>query len=203
VGYIAHALNVSNPKPAVLAAIAMATLLVSGCGGGSSSSGTTGGSQVGASPDSESQPAAPVTTATPAQTQTVTTATTAAPPTTQSAVATANAICARRNRELTAAPEVGADMPALLAASRKRAAIEERSLGELEKLKPPADIAKRYNDLLVLYKQALLKVVKVGEHANAGDAAGAARAREQAGVKPLRLLVLTAHTGLRDCSGLG
>jgi len=183
-------------------------LLVAGCGGSSGGTASTSASQTGASVAAQSQPAGvAATTASsaqaPAQATTPSSATTGASSRTHPAIAAANAICARRNHELTAVPEGGTDVHALLAASRTRAAIEERALGELEKLTPPSGIAKQYGELVAFYKQALLKIVKVGERAEAGDAAGARRARERADVNPLRLLVLTIHTGLRDCSGLG
>jgi hypothetical protein len=117
-------------------------------------------------------------------------------------IATANAICARRNRELVAVTDVRTALPAIAATARKRAAIERLALTELERLMPPASIAAHYRKMVIDYRDALLRVVKMGERAEAGDVAGTQRAKTRAGAQTLRLLVATAHTGLKDCAGI-
>jgi hypothetical protein len=117
-------------------------------------------------------------------------------------VATADAICARRNRELAGISEAGEGLPARAAAARKRATVQQRALGELERLTPPASIAGEYRELIDVDRVELQKLVRLRERSQAGDAEGVRLVTSQIGSKRLRLLVVGTRIGLRDCSGI-
>jgi hypothetical protein len=121
----------------------------------------------------------------------------------QGAVAAAEQICARRNHALAAIPDTATNLRALAAAARRRAGVDERAVSELEKVSPPADLAARYRQLIAFDKAALLRVVTLGERAEAGDAAAVRLAKAKAASGRLRLLILLAHTGLKECSAIG
>jgi hypothetical protein len=170
-------LTANNPRSAIPSTLAfVGALALAGCGGGSSSTASNGATSTAArSRGSGGQPT----------------------------VTTADAICARRNRELAAVTDTGADQPTQASAARKRATVERRALGELEKLTPPAGIAARYRDLVEVDRAELQRIVELGDRVQGGNTASARLAVPGANGGNLRLLVLAARTGLRDCSTIG
>lgn len=152
-------------------------------------------------------PASGTTTASsPAVTGTVRTgASTASTPsaTPPSALAEANAICARRDHELTGARLTSTSLLALAAAARRRGSIEQRALAELERLTPPAKLTTNYHRLISLNQAALLRTVKLGELARAGDAAGVRMAKAMTGQGGLALLLAAVQADLKGCGAIG
>jgi hypothetical protein len=120
-----------------------------------------------------------------------------------SALAAAEAICARRSKELAGIPLAGANLPAVAAAARRHAAIQQRALSELEQLTPPGKDAAAYRTLIADEQAALLQVVKLGERAQSGDSAAARAARTKIEVGGLRLLVAASRAGVKRCAVSG
>jgi hypothetical protein len=114
----------------------------------------------------------------------------------------ANAICARRNGELAAIPVSSVSLHAVAVAARRRAKIELRALGELERLTPTGAQSASYRQLMALDRAALLGAVKVGERAQAKDAAGVRAARDKARAGSLRMLFVASRVKLRECSAI-
>jgi hypothetical protein len=113
-------------------------------------------------------------------------------------IASADAICARRNGELAAISGSAADAGATGSVESRRVAIERRALDELAKLKPPAGVVLGYQRVLV-YSQAMLERAQaLSRSASATDAKGTPLAK--AAIKgQLRLLIAAVRTGLKDC----
>ena len=184
----------------------LVAILAAGCGGGSGSTASSAPGQAGRSsaPQAQTQTTGASSSSSPVPGQQGSTATSTAKPVAsgQAAVAAANAICTRRNRELLPLAYTSKSLHAVAAAARKRAAVEQRALGELERLTPPPAIAGPYRKILDGNQATLIAIVKVGEAAEAGNAAAVRSAK--AGEKPGRLgLLLTAvRAGLKSCGGL-
>jgi hypothetical protein len=93
-------------------------------------------------------------------------------------LADADAICARRNGELSALSAKGAGQQA----SGHRAAIEERALGELAALRPPQSAGRAYRQMLDASRMVLSGAAKAGGHGE------------------LRLLVAALRAGTKHCA---
>lgn len=94
-------------------------------------------------------------------------------------LANADAICVRRNGELSALSAKGTGPQA----SASRAAIEERALGELAALRPPSSAARAYRQMLADSRIAL------------GSAS-----KKAGGQGQLRLLGAALRVGLKHCA---
>jgi hypothetical protein len=130
----------------------------------------------------------------------------ASPAASQPSLAAADAICARRNAELSAVRTAGESLHMLAVAARRHAKIELQALEELREIKPPPAQAASYRKLVAFDRAALLQVVRIGERAQTGDAAGARAAKAKAGGSNLSLLAVAARMKLRNCAavpGLG
>lgn len=93
-------------------------------------------------------------------------------------LADADAICVRRNGELSALYAKGTGQQA----SARRAAIEERALGELAALRPPASAARAYRQMLDDSRLVRSPASKAG------------------GQGQLRLLVAAQRAGVKHCA---
>lgn len=97
-------------------------------------------------------------------------------------LADADAICIRRNGELTALAAKGAAQSSTTTA--RRAAIEQRALGELAAIKPPASAALAYRQVLQYSRIALSQGSQPGEQGQ------------------LRLLVAAVRAGVKHCAAV-
>lgn len=186
------------------AVLVPAVIFVSGCGGGSGEHNTSGAAatatSAGQSPaaTTATAPSVPAASA-PATSTSAPTGTSAKSSAQPAAIAGADAICARRNKELASVSGAGSSLQAVASAASRRAAIEQRALGELEQLTPPSEVAGDYRAVLAFSKSVLERTTKVEAYARSNDAAGVSSAR--ASDKGwLRLLFSAARAGLRDCS---
>ncbi len=93
-------------------------------------------------------------------------------------LANADAICARRNGELSALSAKGAEQT-----QARRTAIEERALGELAALHPPSSAARAYRQMLDDSRLAL------------GPAS-----KKSGGQGQLRLLGAALRVGVKHCA---
>jgi hypothetical protein len=117
--------------------------------------------------------------------------------------ATADAVCARRNRELRRFPLGGAGLAATASDASQRALIERHALGELSALKPPPGGGSPWEAMILQTKLVLAEVTKLAQAAHAGDDV-AVRKDLAAAVKPqFRLLAAAAETGTRHCTVVG
>lgn len=197
--------------------LSLASLAAIGCGGGSTNAGTTRSAGDGSATGSTSArtatgAGAPATTPAPPKhgsavaerpKQGSVTDSPGQAPSAGGMVAAANAICTGRSHELSALRDPGANMNAIAVWARRRAEIELRALGSLEKLTPPTGIAAKYAKLIATDKDTMLAVVKLASEARAGNAEGVRTAKERTELGRLRLLLATARTGLTACSATG
>ena len=96
-------------------------------------------------------------------------------------LADADAICVRRNGELSALSAKGGGQQA----SARRASIEERALGELAALRPPRSAARAYKQMLEDSRIALGRASKGNDHGQ------------------LRLLFAALRVGAKHCAAVG
>jgi len=81
--------------------------------------------------------------------------------------------------------------------------IEQRALGQLEKLTPPAGVARDYANVLAFNRASLRRLVKVSRYVRANDAAKAHAAELAATRGQLRGLFSAARAGMRNCASSG
>ena len=118
-------------------------------------------------------------------------------------IAQADAICARRNSELATINASSEHLSAIASASSRSAAVEQRALGELTRLKPPANVAHDYHQVLAFSAVAAERLTKLSQRARSKDLAAvlATKAAYAKGLKAqLRLLVAANRAGLKDCA---
>jgi hypothetical protein len=175
----------TNVIPWRLLAVALGIVALvgaAGCGGGAgekTSSGTGAGTAGATGPSGSStsaQPAAKV-----------------------DAAVQANAICARRNRELKATVPPHASLPKVVASAAGRAAIERRALSELNELVPPASTAGAWKAAKAAIEAELQGTLALARLAGASDSASLRRERALLDKPQLRLLVAASHAGLKEC----
>jgi hypothetical protein len=161
--------------------IAVLVVTVTGCGGGSNRAGST--------------------------TKTASSAATTAPSTNarQSAagstpVVRAEAICARRNRELSAIARPGASLVEIVGSATRRAAIPRRSLSELERISPPTSIAADWKTILAATERALQATEKLAHSSGPTDLASLRNQIALIGKPQIRLLLTATKVGLRHCA---
>ncbi len=120
---------------------------------------------------------------------------------TASAVAAANAICARRNSELAAVGGAAksASLSKLASVAARRAAIEQRALGELGQLRPPGKIAPAWRQVLEYSDAALRQTARLAESTRSNDPSGVRSLSASSSAWQLRLLVASARSGLKRC----
>lgn len=190
----------------VLGALALPVLCATGCGGSGESRAGSGGSAsapasaAGApSTPAAKTPAAGSSTASDTP-QPVGSSAPTAPTSKAAMLATANALCARRSKEIAAIPDGGDSLQAIGSAASRRAAIERRALDELSALTPPDGIARDYGKLIADDALALQRTLRLSAAAKANDAEAVRSAKAASETGQLRLLVIAARTGLRGCS---
>ncbi len=115
-------------------------------------------------------------------------------------IAQANAICTRRNRELTATTRPGASLPQILRATPRRAGIERKALGELVHLTPPAAVAGDWRKLVLATAAVLARTVALEQLVGRTDRAGVARETALLNKSQVRLLVSGSRAGTRQCA---
>ncbi|HXP36384.1 MAG TPA: hypothetical protein VN817_01340 [Solirubrobacteraceae bacterium] len=115
----------------------------------------------------------------------------------------ADAICARRNKELAAVPISDGALAATASTATRRGAIERRALTELGKLTPPASAAGNWKKLISASEDSLEQVRELAKAASSNDREGVTRRLTAVGGPQLRLLGAAVHTGTRECSTVG
>jgi hypothetical protein len=184
----------------VLALVAVA-VTTTGCGGGAGSASTTSPSTKAAS----SQPPAPIkpgSSPSPSSTSPASVGTPAPNRATDASfVGQAEAICARRNKELASVGRLGADKSQVASVASRRAAIERQALAELTQLTPPAKLAHDWQSVITYSRLTLLRVVRLGEYARSHGARSIERFRtgSSSGVR-FPLLVAAEQAGLKQCA---
>jgi hypothetical protein len=117
--------------------------------------------------------------------------------------ARANEICKRRNRELADAPIRQPSVALLASALGHRAAIEQRALSELAKLKPPRAVASAWGRVLAGSQETLAALRKLDKAARANDSKAVAQQLDSSKQVQLELLAAGERAGLRRCSSVG
>ncbi len=189
----------------LLAGAALFALVVSlaGCGGGGegakagvtvtvTSATTTAAAQTGApTSPSSSTPAG-------ASGQSTGQATSSA---TSSLATAADAICARRDAEVVglASAKSIADLAKVASTASRRAAIEQRALGELQRLTPPTGVAREWRKI-VQYGEATLRRTRVlASLAKAHDVNAVRPLLLVGAATPLTVLLAASRSGLKQC----
>lgn len=116
-------------------------------------------------------------------------------------IAKADAICRRVNGELTAAPP-GFAISQIARSAPRNAALEERAIAELNRIRPPAALARDWRQIIA-YRQILAQeLLKLVRYAKANDA----RAIQTLAASKKRvhqeLSRLAARDGFKDCARL-
>jgi hypothetical protein len=114
-------------------------------------------------------------------------------------IAVADRVCRRVNDELTAAPSQR-ELRGVASSARHNVHIERRAITELGKLTPPASLAGDWRQLIAYRARLAEELAKLGQSAQAGDAAGV---RALAASKKLvheQLSQLAARDGFKDCA---
>ncbi len=118
-----------------------------------------------------------------------------------SVVAAANADCARGNAEVAALARVpvSAGLAKVASGALRRAALEQRVLGELGKLAPPAGGARDWREVVEYREAARRRTLEFAAHARAHDL-NAVRSLMLVGVStPVTVLVAATRSGLNRC----
>jgi hypothetical protein len=183
-------------------ALIVATAFIVGCGGGSgkarASVTVTAPSQSAIQPAPSADAPASSTSQSAAAGSPSSSSRAKGAPAATGTIAGADAICARRNRELAAISGSGASADATGGAESQRVAIERRALGELAKLKPPASVLLGYQRVLIYSEVMLQRAEQLSKSPTATDAKGTPLAK--AAIKgQLRLLAAAGRAGLKDC----
>ena len=160
----------------------MVVVVAAGCGGGAGekTSNATGAGAAGA-------------------TGTSSLSTSAHPAAKVDAAVQANAICARRNRELKATVPPHASLPKVVASAAGRAAIERRALSELDGLVPPASTAGAWKAAKAAIEAELQGTLALAKLSGTSDGASLRREKALLDRPQLRLLVAASHAGLKQC----
>jgi hypothetical protein len=187
--------------------LVLAVGFASGCGGSATNRTVTVGASAStavSSPGSSRSPSPATTGAgappTPAAAAPGATSTGKTPDAGSSVIATANTICARRNKELVAVSTTVTDLHAIAKSASARLAIEQRALGELGKLTPPAKDARDYEKVLAYMRLDLRHLLQLSSAARSNDAAGVASAKAALETGALRLLGAGVRAGTKACS---
>jgi hypothetical protein len=112
----------------------------------------------------------------------------------------ADAICARRNRELKATTPPGASLREILGATSQRAAIEKKALSELIRLTPPSKLAGEWRTIVLATAAALRRTVTLERYAGASDSASVVRQKALLNKPQLSLLAAAVRAGIKQCS---
>src|SRR5665811_446099 len=159
------------------------SLLVAGCGGGSSNA-PGSGATVSAAASTQAASGQPTVTADDAR-----------------LIASADGICRRFNAQLTG--ESRAQTSDIARTAPRNAAIESRAVGELSKLTPPASLASDWSQILAYRRTLAQELVVLAQDARAGNAAGMrALAASKKKVRN-ELSRLAARDGFKDCTSVG
>jgi len=117
-------------------------------------------------------------------------------------VAQANAVCARRNRELKAVTPPGTSLSGILAAASRRGAIERTALSRLVRLSPPAALAGEWRTIVLETAAALRRTMALERLAGTGTGANAVREKALLNKPQLHLLLAAAKAGIKQCSAV-
>ena len=174
-----------------------------GCGGGAEEPGSRPASAGTSSPSSPATGAAASTVGDAAGPRHRPHASRAAPLSAAGSRAQADAICARRNRELRGARPTGAGLAGTAEAASRRAAIEWRALAELSALSPPAGAAARWKSMIDQTEIARSEVAGLADAARKGDREGVTKKINPSAKTQFRLLAAAGDAGVRHCTVVG
>jgi hypothetical protein len=164
-------------------ALGVVAVVAAGCGGGANKTASVATAVVtrgpGTAAGGSSTPARPATKA--------------------SIVAQANAICARRNRELKAAIPSHASLSKVVKGAPGRAAIEQKALAELGGLTPPTDMTGAWKTAIAAIQTEVQGTLALAKYAGASDSASLRREKALLDKPQLRLFVAAARAGVRQC----
>jgi hypothetical protein len=185
----------------VLALVAIATTTAA-CGGGTGGAASSTSSSTKAASRQAPAPTTPGSSPATSSTGAASIGTSAPNPATDASFAgQAEAICARRNKELAGVGRLGAHKSQVASVASRRAAIERQALAELTKLTPPATLAHDWQSVIAYSRLTLLQVVRLGEYARSHGTKSVERFRtgSSSGAR-FRLLVAARHAGLKQCA---
>ena len=184
--------------------------LLSGCGGGHEEPGSrpaTGSSASSSAPSNASAPASGTSAATraaPAAKASASAQSTGSASADASQFrAGAEAICLKRNRELSRTPLDAGSLPATASNASQRIAIERRALSELGALSPPSRKATRWKAVIDQTERVLAVEVKLATAARAGDGDGVTRQIELSENPQFRLFAAATNADVGRCEVVG
>ena len=115
-------------------------------------------------------------------------------------IAQANAICARRNRELSATTPPGMSLREIVGTTPRRAAIERSALSQLIRLRPPASIASAWRTIVLATAASLRRTKALERYAKASDSRSVSRQKALLNKPQLNLLLTATRAGVKQCS---
>ena len=193
--------NLARPSSLWLVVVACLATAATGCGGGkqngsSSSSTKTTTAASGPSTSSQTKAGAPPSGSTTPSSATDRSSV-PAPPT---PAAQANAICAHRNHELITITRPGSNLKEIVDSASLRAAVQRRSLGEMERISPPPGPAADWKTVLVSSEHALQATEQLVHSSRSSDLATLRKQIALISKPQLRLLLTATKAGLKACA---
>jgi hypothetical protein len=128
--------------------------------------------------------------------------TAASPSANPNAIAQANAICARRNRELAKSTPPGASLREIVGSASRRAKIQRAALAELQTLTPPGAVAREWRLMLADTAAALHGTEHLAQLAGRQGSAGLAHETKLLDKPRLGLLLAGSRAGAKRCSAV-
>jgi hypothetical protein len=120
-----------------------------------------------------------------------------------SAITHADAICRRLNTQLAVGLPKHFSLQAVASISPRNAALEQRAVGELARLEPPASIAREWRQVIVYRTDLANELTQVARAAKAGNTAAVKRLGVTKTSVRKKLLTLGQHVGFSACQELG
>jgi hypothetical protein len=116
-------------------------------------------------------------------------------------IAKADAICRRVNSELTAAPP-GFAISQIARSAPRNAALEERAIAELSRIRPPAVLARDWRSIIGYRRILAQELLKLVRYAKANDARAIQTLAASKKRVHQKLSALATRDGFKDCSHL-
>lgn len=118
-------------------------------------------------------------------------------------IARADAICRQLNTEIIATKLANLSAREIARGVPRNAALEQRALTELSKLRPPASIARSWRQVIAYRTTLMEELVKLGRDAKANDAAGIQTLTASKKRVHGELSTTARRAGFKDCSQVG
>lgn len=188
-------------RRALPAGVVLVALLLGGCGSGGAKSSTTATVASTTGPSAATTTQATTASAAAAPPSTASTSTAQNPTTKPDGFASADAICARRNRELVGISKAGASVRAILAKAPQSVAIQKRALEELHGLVPPQRVARDWHRVITETNAALRTTERLA-HSSGKSEKVMKRQIARIDDTQLGLLAAGVRVGAKECESV-